>query len=147
MAVKLLQCKYLNRGTWKKIIKFKVFWKQNILNFFSFCKRTNNIHKFRDYFLRGQVSSNSCKVSNGCIVEPWISLVRLPKTKKKKLGNLLVSKTLLLDYLLSIAPVLVVHRKCCDMLLRYVRAGEVPVTISVYYISTIKKSSRLLALS
>ena len=38
---------------------------------FFFGKRTNNINKFKGYFLSGQVmSSNSCNVSNGCIVEP-----------------------------------------------------------------------------
>ena len=42
--------------------------KQKILNFFY--KRTNNIHKFEGYFLRGQLSSNGFKVFNGCIVEP-----------------------------------------------------------------------------
>ena len=34
----------------------KDFWKQKILKFLY--KRTNNVHGFEDYFLRGQVSSN-----------------------------------------------------------------------------------------
>ena len=35
---------------------------------------------FKSCFLRGQINWNGFKVFNGCIVEPWILLVRLPKT-------------------------------------------------------------------
>ena len=56
-----------------------VFWKQKDSQFF-FCKRTNNIHEFEGCFLRCQVSSNGLKVFNGCIVQPWMLLVSLPKS-------------------------------------------------------------------
>ena len=45
-----------------------VFENEGFSSFFG--KRTNNIHEFEGRFLRGQVSSNSVKVFNGCIVEP-----------------------------------------------------------------------------
>ena len=47
-----------------------------------FCKRTNNNHKFKDCFLRGQVSLNGFQILNGCIVEFYWSVC-------KKLENLL----------------------------------------------------------
>lgn len=39
-------------------------------SFFYKKKRTNNFHEFEGRFLRGQVSSNTFKVFNGCIAEP-----------------------------------------------------------------------------
>ena len=66
--LKLLQYNYLNWGTWKNIIQSQRFLKAEDSQVF--CKRTNNIDEFVDCFLRGQVSSNSFKVFNGCIVEP-----------------------------------------------------------------------------
>ena len=53
-----------------------------------FCKRTNNIHELEGCFLRGQLISNGFKVSNDCIVESGILLVRLQKI----LENVLFSK-------------------------------------------------------
>ena len=54
-----------NQGT-LKIIQWQRFWKQKILKFRG--KRTNNIHKCEDFFLRGRVSSNGFKVFNSYIV-------------------------------------------------------------------------------
>ena len=55
------------------------FFKNKRLSFF-FCKRNNNIHEFKSCFLRGQINSNDFEVFNCCIVEPWILLVRVPRT-------------------------------------------------------------------
>ena len=41
-----------------------------------FCKRTNNNHKFKDCFLRGQVSLNGFQILNGCIVEFYWSVCK-----------------------------------------------------------------------
>ena len=41
-----------------------------------FCKRTNNNHKFKDWFLRGQVSLNGFQILNGCIVEFYWSVCK-----------------------------------------------------------------------
>ena len=73
-----------NLGT-RKITESQLFWKHKVLKYF--CKRTDNIHKFECFFLRRQASSNGFIVLNGCIVEPWILLVRFQKNL-----NLLFSK-------------------------------------------------------
>ena len=58
----------------RRLCSQNVFLKQKILK-----QRTNKIHTFQGCFRRGQVSSNGFKVLNGCIVHPWIFLVRLQK--------------------------------------------------------------------
>ena len=60
----IVQYKHSTRDTWEKIVQLH---HKKILNFF--CKQTNNIHKFEDCFLRGQVSLKGFIVFNGCIVE------------------------------------------------------------------------------
>ena len=59
------------------------------------------IHNFEGCFLWSQVSSNSFKVFNGCVVEPWILLVGL----LKNLGIFCFQKTFWFVNLLPTAPV------------------------------------------
>lgn len=61
-------------GVFGRLCSQNVFCKQKILK-----QGTNKIHRFQECFRRGQVSSNGFKVFNGCIVHPWIFLVRLQK--------------------------------------------------------------------
>ena len=53
----------------RRLSKHDVFSKTKDSKVF-FLQRTNNIHESDGCFLRGQVSSSSFKVFNGCIVEP-----------------------------------------------------------------------------
>ena len=70
----------LERGSLgRRLSNHNGFWKQQILQFFFFCKRTNNIQGNEGCFLRGQVDSDGFKVFNDCMVEAWILLVRLQK--------------------------------------------------------------------
>ena len=83
-----LKCATSRTGTLERIISNNnVFWKQKTL------KRTNYIHEFEGYFLRGWVSSNGFEVFNGCIFEAWILLVSF----SKQLVNPLFSKNILID--------------------------------------------------
>ena len=69
----------------RRLFDHDVFWKQKILKIFH--KGTNNIHKFEDRFLKGQVSLNGFKVFI-FFIGPWA----------KKNENLLFSENVVIGH-------------------------------------------------
>ena len=68
----------------RRLLSHNDFWKQKILKVLG--KRTNNVHRFEDCFLRGQVSSNGFKVTYLNFIGPFA----------KKLENLLFSEMIMI---------------------------------------------------
>ena len=68
-------------------------------------KRTNNVHRFEDCFLRGQVSANGFKVFNDCIV----AYLNFIGPFAKKLENLLFSEMIEIGQSSSKCPGLSSH--------------------------------------
>ena len=87
----------------RRLLNHNDFWKQKILKVLS--KRTNNVHRFEDCFLRGQASANGFKVFNDCIV----AYLNFIGPFAKKLENLLFSEMIEIGQSSSKCPGLSSH--------------------------------------